>query len=30
MDESTTKKLSDVLSNIDNTREMEKFMQDML
>ena len=27
MDETTTKKLSDVLSNIDNTRDMEKFME---
>lgn len=27
MDESTTKKLSDILKNIDNTREMEKFME---
>ena len=26
MDESTTRKLSDVLSNIDNTKDMEKFM----
>ncbi len=28
MDESTTRKLSDVLSNIDNTRDMEKFMEE--
>ncbi len=28
MDESTTKKLSDILSNIDNTKEMEKFMEE--
>ena len=28
MDETTTKKLSDVLSNIDNTRDMEKFMEE--
>ena len=27
MDETTTKKLTDVLSNIDNTRDMEKFME---
>ena len=26
MDESTTRKLSDILSNIDNTKDMEKFM----
>lgn len=26
MDESTTRKLSDVLANIDNTKDMEKFM----
>ncbi len=28
MDESTTRKLSEVLSNIDNTRDMEKFMEE--
>ena len=28
MDESTTRKLSDVLSNIDNTKDMEKFMEE--
>ena len=28
MDESTTRKLSDVLSNIDNTKDMEKFMKE--
>lgn len=27
MDESTTRKLSDILSGIDNTREMEQFME---
>ena len=28
MDESTTRKLSDVLSGIDNTKDMEKFMEE--
>lgn len=28
MDETTTKKLANILSKIDNTREMEKFMQE--
>ena len=28
MDESTTRKLSDVLSNIDNTKDMENFMKE--
>ena len=28
MDESTTRKLSDILSNIDNTKDMEKFMEE--
>ena len=28
MDESTTRKLSDILSGIDNTRDMEKFMEE--
>ena len=28
MDESTTKKLADVLSGIDNTQDMEKFMEE--
>ncbi len=28
MDESTTRQLSDVLSNIDNTKDMEKFMEE--
>ena len=27
MDESTTKKLSEILSSIDNTRDMEKYME---
>lgn len=27
MDETTTKKLNDILSGIDNTRDMEKFME---
>ena len=29
MDESTTRKLSDVLSGIDNTKDMEKFTRDL-
>lgn len=28
MDESTTRKLSDILSGIDNTKDMEKFMEE--